>query len=216
MDERSGRFRVYRVVESVPHLNFQAVATPRLYSVYQSGYADRQEAVDDLRTGDLVEATLVGDPADESEPWRLTALDRVDRVRTYVAVDADPPAVARDCWTPDQTDPGYAVLTEGEIPVGVCGVQPRAPLPNGAFVPNVLTGLLPLEPQFGSVPEVGDPAVEAGFVDPDPPDASSYSTPYGVVFLFTDPSAPIAERVRDRYGWTPGVDTRPAFDPYGI
>ena len=214
--KQSGRFRVYRVVESVPHINLQAVESPTLYSVYSSGYPDRQPAVDDLETGDLVEATLEGDPDDDAEPWRLTAVERVGRVRTAFAVDVDPPDLARACWTPGLTEPAYAVVTEADEPIGVCGVQPRDPLPNGAFVPNVLTGLLPLEAQFDAVPEVGDPAVEAVFLDPDPPDASSYTHPYGVVFLFTRSATAFAERLRADYACPLDADTRPAFDPYGL
>lgn len=215
--ERAGRFRVYRGVESVPHINVQAVAEPTLYSVYRSGYdAGLQETVDALATGDLLEATLDGDPADDAEPWRLTAADRIDRVRTAFAVDVDPPAVARECWTTGRTEPAYTVLTDDGEPVGVCGVQPRDPLPNGAFVPSILTGLLPLEAEFESVPKVGEPAVEAVFLDPDPPEASSYRRPYGVVFLFTRPSTAPAERLRETYDCPLDSDTRPTFDPYAI
>ena len=216
--ERSGRFRVYRVVESVPQINLQAVASPTLYSVYQSGYADAalQAAVDGLATGDLVEATIEGDPDDDTEPWRLTAVDVVGGVAVAFAVDVDTPDLAREVWGSGRTEPAYAVVTEDGAPIGVCGVQPRDPLPNGAFVPNVVTGLLPLEPQFDAVPEVGDPAVEAVFLDPDPPAASSYSRPYGVVFLFTRPETAFAERLRAEYGCPLDADTRPAFDPYGV
>ena len=216
--ERSGRFRVYRVVESVPQINLQAVASPTLYSVYRSGYADPalQAAVDGSETGDLVEATIEGDPDDDAEPWRLTAVDVVGGVDTAFAVDVDPPDLAREVWGSGRTEPAYAVVTEDGAPIGVCGVQPRDPLPNGAFVPSVLTGLLPLEPQFDAVPEIGDPAVEAVFLDPDPPDASSYSHPYGVVFLFTRPETAFAERLRAEYGCPLDADTRPAFDPYGL
>jgi hypothetical protein len=212
----SGRFRVYRGVESVPHINVQAVDEPTLYSVYRSGYADGQSTVDALETGDLIEATLAGDPAADDDPWRLTAVERVDRVRTAFAVDVDPPDIARDCWTPGAETPSHTVLTEDGDPVGVCGVQPRDPLPNGAFVPSVLTGLLPLEAEFESVPTVGDPAVEAVFLDPDPPEASSYTHPYGVVFLFTRPSTAVAEGIRDTYDCPLETDTRPSFDPYGL
>jgi hypothetical protein len=214
----SSRFRVYRGVESVPHINVQATDSPTLYSVYRSGYADPdlQATVDALDTGDLIAATLDGDPDDDAEPWRLTAVERIDRVRTAVAVAVDPPEVARECWTPGRTEPAYTVLTEDGEPIGVCGVQPRDPLPSGAFVPSVLTGLLPLERQFTSVPKVGAPAVEAVFLDPDPPDASSYRLPYGVVFLFTRPSTATAERLRERYDCPLDADTRPDFDPYGV
>jgi hypothetical protein len=115
-----------------------------------------------------------------------------------------------------EAQPDRTVLTEDGSPVGVCGVQPRAPLPNGAFVLGVLTGLLPLESEFGSVPKVGDPAVEAVFLDSDPPDASSYAWPYGVVYLFTRPSTALAERLRERYDCPLDADSRPAFDPYAV
>ncbi|MFB6255344.1 MAG: hypothetical protein ABEH58_01225 [Haloplanus sp.] len=214
--KRSGRFRVYRVVESVPHINIQTVDSPTLYSVYQSGYGELQPTVDALETGDLIEATLAGDPDDDAEPWRLTALDRIDRVRTAFAVDVDPPEVARECWTPDRTESAYTLLTENGTAVGVCGVQPRAPLPDGAFVPSVMTGLFPLESEFDSVPRVGDPALEAVFLDPDPPEASSYAFPYGVIYLFTRSSTAVAERLRERYDCPLDTDTRPEFDPYAI
>lgn len=216
--ELSGRFRVYRGVESVPHINVQATDSPTLYSVYRSGYADPdlQATVDALDTGDLIAATLDGDPDDDAEPWRLTAVERIDRVRTAVAVAVDPPEVARECFTPGRTEPAYTVLTEDGEPVGVCGVQPRDPLPGGAFVPSVVTGLLPLESVFEAVPTVGDPAVEAIFLDFDDPGASSYAWPYGVVYLFTRRSTAFAERLVERYDCPFDADTRPAFDPYAL
>jgi hypothetical protein len=146
----------------------------------------------------------------------VTAVDVVGGVDVAFAVGVDPPDIAREVWGSGRTEPAYAVVTEGGEPVGVCGVQPRDPLPSGAFVPNVVTGLLPLEPQFDAVPEVGDPAVEAVFLDPDPPEASSYVRPYGVVFLFTRPETAFAERLRAEYGCPLDADTRPAFDPYGV
>jgi len=216
MAERSETFRVYRVTESVPQINLQATETPTLYSVYQTGYGDQQDAVDALDTGDVVEATLEGDPAADEELWRLQRFERVGGVQMGFAVDAEPPDVARELWTEGQTEPATAVLTEDGSAVGACGVQPREPLANGAFVPNVLTGLLPLEPQFASVPGVGDPAVEALFLDPDPPGAGTHTTPYGVVLLFTAAGATLAERFRETYDCPRGADTRPAFDPYGV
>jgi hypothetical protein len=216
MVERSGTFRVYRVTESVPQINLQATETPTLYSVYQTGYGDRQEAVDALETGELVEATLEGDPTADSEPWRLARFERVGGVQIGFAVDVTPPDVARELWTDGQTDPATTVLTADESAVAACGVQPRAPLPNGAFVPNVLTGLVPLEPQFASVPGVGDPAVEALFLDPDPPGAGTHTTPYGVVLLFTATGTTLADRFRETYDCPRGADTRPEFDPYGM
>jgi hypothetical protein len=216
MVERSGTFRVYRVTESVPQINLQATEIPTLYSVYQTGYGDRQEAVDALETGNLVEATLEGDPTADGEPWRLARFERVGDVQIGFAVDVTPPDVARELWTDGQTDPATTVLTADRSSVAACGVQPRAPLPNGAFVPNVLTGLVPLEPQFASVPGVGDPAVEALFLDPDPPGAGSHTTPYGVLLLFTAAGTTLADRFRETYDCPRGADTRPEFDPYGI
>jgi hypothetical protein len=216
MAERSGRFRVYRVVESVPHINLQAVDDPTLYTVYQSGYGPLQEQVDSLRTGDLVEATVDGDPGADDEAWRLTALDRVGGVEMGFAVDADPPAAARDQWTPGQTESACVALTEEDEAVGLCCVQPREPLPDGAFVPSVLAGLVPMERQFDSIPEVGDPAAEALFVDPDPPGATAYSHPYGVVILFSSGAATLPDRFREVYDCPRGTDTRPEYDPYGV
>ncbi|MFB6128054.1 MAG: hypothetical protein ABEJ79_12285 [Halolamina sp.] len=217
MAERTGQFRVYRVVESVPHINLQAVDSPRLYTVYQSGYADAlQSVVDDLETGDRIAATLAGDPDDDQEPWRLTDVERVGGVDVGFAVDVDPPAVAADLWDEESTGPAFAVLTEDDERVGVCGVQPREPLPDGAFVPGVLTGLVPLEDVLSSLPEVGAPAAEALFLDPDPPDARRYDAPYGVVVLFTAAAESLPERFRERYDCPRGTDTRPEFDPYGV
>ena len=217
MVERSGTFRVYRVVEAVPQYNLQSVDSPTLYTVYQSGYDEPiQSSVEGLQTGDRIEATLSGDPAAESEPWRLTALERLDGVEMGFVVDATPPDVAREAWIPGSSEPIYVPLTDGGEAIGVCCLQPREPLPNGAFVPNVLAGLLPLEDHFRSIPRVDEPASEALFVDPDPPDASSYSTPYGVLLLFSAAGRKVADRFRNAYDCPRGVDTRPEFDPYGI
>ncbi|WP_299232719.1 hypothetical protein [Natronomonas sp.] len=216
MAEQSGQFRVYRVVESVPQYNLQAVESPTLYTVYSSGYGERQPEIDALRTGDRIEAVLAGDPAADDEPWRVTDLDRLDRVEMGFGTDVRPPDVARELWTPGRTEPAYAVLRDGDEAVGGCFVQPRDPLPNGAFVPNVLTGLLPLEPHLRGIPEVGSEAAEALFFDPDPPDTSSYTEPYGVILLFAEAGRALADRFRDEYGIPRGEDTRPAFDPYGL
>lgn len=216
MAEQSGQFRVYRVVESVPQYNLQSIEPPTLYTVYRSGYGAIQPEVDALRTGDRIEATLSGDPADDDEPWRIAELRHLDGVEMGFAVDVRPPDVARELWTPGATEPAYAVLRDDGNAVGGCFVQPREPLPNGAFVPNVLTGLLPLESHLQEVPEVGAPAVEALFLDPDPPDATSYTRPYGVVLLFTAAGRALADRFRETYDVPRGSDTRPDFDPYGI
>jgi hypothetical protein len=216
MTERSGRFRVYRVTESVLHINLQEVDSPTLYTVYQTGYGDRQELVDGLVTGDLITATLEGDPAADEEPWRLERFERVGGVDTAFAVDAEPPDVAREAWTTGDAEPTSTVLSENGTAVGTCLVQPRDPLPNGAFVPNVMTGLLPLEEQFASVPGVGEPAAEALFLDPDPPTAGTFSTPYGVALLFTERGRSLADQFRTAYDCPRGAETGPDFDPYGL
>lgn len=219
--ERSGEFRVYRVVESVPHLNFQRVDEPRLYTVYRSGYDEATQAtVDDLQTGDRVSATLVGDPDADEEPWRVERVEREDGVATAFGVDVDPPGTAVDAWadaeSASELEPVCRTILDDGEPVGACCVQPREPLPNGAFVPNVLTGLLPLESQFAAVPGVGEPATEALFLDPDPPDTTTYESPYGVVPLFTADGTATADRFRSAYDLPRDTDTRPDFDPYGV
>lgn len=218
MERRSGRFRVYRVVEAVPHYNFQAVDEPRLYTVYQSGYDDdRQAVVDDLTTGSLVSATLVGDTDDDTEPWRIDEIERAEgSVTVAVAADVDPPAVAVDAWEPGTSQPVCRTLVEDGEPVGACCVQPREPLPDGGFVPSVLTGLLPLESEFASVPGVDEPAAEALFLDPDPVDAANAQSPYGVALFFTADAEDLPARFRDRYDLPRDEDTRPNFDPYGV
>lgn len=233
MVERSGRFRVYRVVPSVPHLNLQAVDEPRLYTVYESGYETIQQSVDTLRTGDLIEATVSGNPADDEEAWRLTAIDRIDSVRMDFVVDATLPAVADTCWEPGQSEPQCVQLLDQENapsssdldaesgdPIGACCVQPRETLPNDAFIPNILTGTLPLESVLQSVPGTDDPAVTALFIDPARPDASNHEIPFGVAMLFTDSTAELRERFYQQYDCpvdpTSDIDTRPSFDPYAV
>lgn len=216
METHTGRFRVYRVVESVPHVNFFDTDATRLYTVYQSGYGDRQGAIDDLRTGDLVEATLAGDPDDAEEAWSVQSVERVDRVRMAFAVEAEPPAVAEELWTEGQDRPSSAVLeTDGE-PVAEAAVQPRAPLPGGSFVPSVLTGLVPMEDRLTELPSVGEPVADALFVDPDSPDADGYSRQFGVVLLFSETGTELRDEFYAAYDIDPDGDSRPDYDPYGI
>lgn len=222
--ERSGTFRVYRVVDSVPHINLQAVDEQTLYTVYQSGYNTLQPTVDSLDTGDLVDATLSGDPSDQSEAWRLTDLHVTDSVEMDFAVGVDLPSVATNLWDPDTAEPTFTTLAtdeeSGSDPsaesnsVAACGIQPREPLPNGAFVPNVLTGLLPLESVLQSVPGTDKPAAEVLFLDADQPDSDDYSRPFGVVVLFTETNTDLAGQFREQYDCPRGEDSRPAFDPY--
>jgi hypothetical protein len=66
------------------------------------------------------------------------------------------------------------------------------------------------------LPEMGEPATEALFLDPDPPDAEAYSSPFGVALLFTDDAVALPDRFREAYDCPRGADTRPDFDPYGL
>jgi hypothetical protein len=210
----TGRFRVYRVFEAVPHINVRDAETGTLYTVYQSGYTD-QDAVDALRTGDLIEATLSGDPTDDDEPWRIEDHEPCGGVTTDFVVDEPMPEAARTHWHEGDTQPRFVALGE-DGPVGVCAIQPREALPRGAFVPNVLTGLLPLEDLFQSPPIIDGPAAEVVFVDADPPDADRYTKPYGVALVFGEDGRELADRYRSEYDLPRGEDSRPDYDPYGI
>ncbi|MEF8974544.1 MAG: hypothetical protein V5A15_06590, partial [Haloarcula sp.] len=97
-----------------------------------------------------------------------------------------------------------------------CFVQPRAPLPGGAFVPSVLTGLVPMESLLTELPGIGEPPTDAIFIDPDAPDADSYTRPYGVAVLFTAAADELLAEFRDRYDLPADADTRPEYDPYGL
>ncbi|MFU1780512.1 hypothetical protein ACM16X_03915 [Haloarcula japonica] len=216
MDERTGVFRVYRVVDAVPHINLFDTDATRLYTVYQSGYGERQPAVDDLRTGDLVEATLGGDPDDSDEAWSLLSFERLGRVTMDFAVDAEIPAVGADLWEPGLERPASTMLEEDGEPVAECFVQPRAPLPGGTFVPSVLTGLVPMESLLTELPGIGEPPTDAIFIDPDPPDADSYARPYGVAVLFTADAGELLTEFRERYDISADADSRPEYDPYGL
>lgn len=216
MSTTSGRFRVYPVVDAVPHINLQDVETPQLYTVFESGYDKLQAAIDELETGALIDATLSGNPDAESEPWRITEIDRVGGVSTDFAVNVTYPSVAVDCWNRSDGNPASTVILEEDEPVAACCVQPRDPLPDGQFVPNVLAGLLPIEDYYQSVPGVGDPAVEVLFLDSDLPDADSHSTPFGTFILFTAAASDSREQFYNRYDLPADADTRPEYDPYRI
>ena len=216
METRAGRFRVYRVVESVHHINLFDTEATRLYTTYQSGYGDRQADIDALRTGDLVEATLGGDPDDPDEAWSIQSIERIDRVRMAFAVDADPPAVAEELWTEGQERPATTVLEWNGDPVAEVAVQPRAPLPGGAFVPSVITGLVPMEERLCELRSTGEPVTDALFVDPDPPDADRYSRPFGAVVFFSAAGEGLRDEFYAAYDVDPDEDSRPAYDPYGV
>jgi hypothetical protein len=216
MKTHASRFRVYRVVESVPHINLFDTEGTRLYTAYQSGYGDRQSDIDGLRTGDLVEATLSGDPDDPDEAWSIQSVERVGGVGMAFAVDADPPAVAGELWTEGQERPSTTTLAREGEPVAEVAVQPRAPLPGGAFVPSVLTGLVPMEERLAELQSVGEPVADALFVDPDPPDADRYSRPFGAVVFFSAAGQELLEAFCATYGIDPAADSRPEYDPYGL
>jgi hypothetical protein len=193
-------------------MNLVDVGASTLYTVFQSGYPDdRQAAVDDLRTGDLIEATLSGAPDRDDEPWRLETLDRIGGVEMGFAVDVEPPRVAVDLWEDGLDRPAGAPLEETpeDGPVAELYVQPR-----GAFVPNVLAGLVPVEPFLAELPAVGGPATDALFLDPDPPGATDYAYPFGVAVLFGEGADRLTATFRDRYDLPAGEDSRPDFDPY--
>ena len=225
MDTRSGQFRVYRVVESVRHINFQAVEQPQLYSVYETGYpAEQQASVDELRTGDLVTATLEGDADEPHEAWRVVSLTRNQRVPFGFAVALAPEALPQAAQTlaadsgfntaEPPVEPAGVTLSADGTTIGECWIQPRATLPNDAFVPNVLTGLLPIESWLTDLPTGGVPASEVLVLDTASPTAERYDTPYGVFMFFTDAGREVATDYRDRYDCPRSIDSRPEFDPY--
>jgi len=216
MDERSSRFRVYRVVEAVGHINLFDTEGTRLYTTYQSGYGDRQPEIDALETGDLIEGTVAGDLGDDEEAWSLRSFERVGGVDVGFATGVDLPGIARETWDKQERGPAHSVIEEAGDPVGECWVQPRAPLPGGAFVPSVLAGLLPMEEKLTTTASADAPTTDAVFLDPDPVDASSFSEPYGVLLLFTEDGAETRRRYRERYDCPRGVDSRPDYDPYEL
>jgi len=216
MDERASRFRVYRVVEAVPHINLFDTEAIRLYTTYQSGYGERQPEIDALETGDLIEGTVVGDLDDSDEAWSLQSFERVGGVDVGFETDADLPEIARETWRAQEQGPAHSVIEQDGEPVGECWVQPRAPLPGGAFVPSVLAGLLPMEAKLTTVESADAPTTDAVFLDPDPVDASSFGEPYGVLVIFTEAAGETRRRFRERYDCPRGVDSRPEYDPYEL
>jgi hypothetical protein len=216
MDERSSRFRVYRVVEAVPHLNLFDTDGTRLYTTYQQGYGDRQPRIDDLATGDLIEGTVAGDPEDSEEAWSLQEFERVGGVDVGFATDVDLPEIAWETWARQERGPAHSVIEEDGEAVGECWVQPRGPLPGRRFVPSVLAGLLPIEDKLTRVESADAPTTDAVFLDPDPVDAASFADPYGVLLLFSERATESRRRYRERFDCPRGVDSRPDYDPYEL
>lgn len=221
---RTGTFRAFRIVPAVHHINLFEVESRRLYTVYQTGYPEAlQPVVDDLRTGDLVDATLAGDPDAPDEAWRLTRAAPTDR---SVAVDFATDLAPTDLPAPVADDPDLreraaaepvgTVLEHEGLPVGEVWCQPREPLPDGAFTPNVLGGLVPLETLLGELPEVGEPPAELLVLDTAAPGDREFDTPFGVFVALTGAGEPVGDDLRARYGLPldRDADTRPAFDPY--
>lgn len=220
----TGGFRVYRNAPAVDHVNLFGGSPERLYSVYRSGNPDdRQATVDDLRTGDFVTATLLGDPDSPDEAWRLARVERDDAASVAMAFGAgvDPDTLPAVADNPDlreraATEPVGRVLERDGRPVSEVWLQPRDPLPNGAFLPNVVTGLVPMEPYLRDLPEVGQPAAEVLVLDTAATDDTTFDVPFGtLVFLTTDGEA-LGDELRERYGLLLDrrADTRPDIDPY--
>jgi hypothetical protein len=181
--------------------------------------------VDDLRTGDLVEATVEGDPDEPEEPWRLTDVtrDADGSVLVDFATGVDYPDVARETWDhaaeaaggePVQPTGRALGSDDGDGAVAEVWVQPRDALPDGAFTLPVLAGRLPLEPWLRELPYAGAPAVELLVVDDADPESGAHSRPYGVFLFFTAEGRDLATRYRERWGLERGADSRPDVDPY--
>lgn len=223
MDTVEGTFRVYRVVDAVAHLNVLDVESTTLYTVYESAYTDDlQQPVDDLATGDLVDATLAGDQTIPDEPWRFTAVEPAGGVTVDFATGVAYPEVAREAWATAVDEAGEDPIRPTGRPLGVkdhedavaeAWVQPRDALPGG-FLPSVLAGTLPLEPWLRELPYADAPVSELLVVDSSEVDASAPRDPYGLFLFFTEAGRPLADRYRDRWGLSRGADSRPAFDPY--
>jgi len=224
MERIEGTFRVYCVVDAVAHLNVLDVESNTLYTVYESAYPDDvQRPVDDLVTGDLVEATIAGDPEIPDEPWRFTAIEPAGGVTVDFVTGVAYPEVAREAWAAAVDEAGddpvrptgrSLGVKEHDGAVAEAWVQPRDALPDGGFLPSVLAGTLPLEPWFQGLPYADAPASELLVVDSSEVDASDPRDPYGLFLFFTEAGRPLADRYRDRWELSRGADSRPAFDPY--
>jgi hypothetical protein len=222
---RSGRYRLFRVFPAVPHLNLLDVEDRRLYTIHASGYRDElQETLDGYRTGVVFDGTVVGDPDDPEAAWRLARAEHDPAAGVSMAFaagvdpDALPAPVREDAALRERgaTEPVGAMLSHDGETVGEVWLQPREPLPDRVFLPNVLTGLVPMEPWFERLPEVGEPTAEALVLDTAAPDATSFDLPFGVVVFLTEQGRTPGDDLRERYGLPTDrdADTRPEFDPY--
>jgi len=97
------------------------------------------------------------------------------------------------------TEPAGTSLSADGVDITECWIQPQATLPNNVFVPNVVTGLLPIEPLLTDLPALGVPATEVLILDTAAPTAERYETPYGVFVFFTAAGRAFASDYRDRY-----------------
>lgn len=219
----TGRFRVFRTAPAVDHLNLYGGTPERLYTVYRSGYPDdRQTTVDGLRTGDLVEATLLGDPDSPDEAWQLARVTRDDAASVAMAFAAGVesfPAVISDSADLREratTEPVGRVLEHDGQPVGEAWLQPRDPLPDSAFLPNVVTGLVPMEPYLRDLPEVGEPTAEVLVLDTAAAGDATFDVSFGVLVFLTADGEALGDELRERYGLPLDrrADTRPDIDPY--
>jgi hypothetical protein len=222
---RSDRFRVYRNLADIPHVNLYGMKNGRLFSIYQHGYeADLQATVDGLTTGDAVVATLLGDPDDSDEPWRVVRAMRDDTLSVSVAfapgIESErlPEPVTEDSALRAQavTEPVGRVLEHEGQPVGELWCQPRAPLPHDAFLLNVLVGQVPMESHLDGLPKIEALPAEVLVLDTATPSDTSYDLPFGVFVFLTEAGEALGDELRERYDLPldRDADTRPDVDPY--
>ena len=91
-----------------------------------------------------------------NEACRVGSITRSQCVPFGFAVDLAPEALPQAAQTlavnagfktaEPPVEPAGATLSADGVNIGECRIQPRATLPNDAFVLNVVTGLLPTEP----------------------------------------------------------------------
>jgi hypothetical protein len=222
---RTDRFRVYRNLGAIPHVNLYGTTNERLFSVYRDGYGEELQAtVDGLSTGDCVVATILGDPDDPDEAWRLVRAIRDDTLSTSVAfapgVDPErlPAPVTEDSALRERAavEPVGRVLEHEGQPVGEVWCQPRDPLPHDAFLLNVLVGQVPMESHLDGLPKIEALPAEVLVLDTATPSDTSYDLPFGVFVFLTEAGEALGDELRERYGLPldRDADTRPDVDPY--